>query len=651
MQHRPSLAERVQRQLLRLTKSCSALIASIILGIPTALAVGFRTAGARARLYTQRVWRVVQPYGRFALTIAGVVATVLIRLLTSTILEVSSGLWRWRRALLAISATCGVGVMVAIWLPGLLVNLAPPSTPVATAIATVSHAMAGPPAQLPSAPVATAIATVSPAVAGPPIQPPSPPVATATATVPVTPKRLSYDFLFDGTSPEQRLGQTLSLASGGNNELVATGFNTVLILRLNAVKAWEHLWYYELPTSSTIATSDPLNVSIVDIDGSGSFDLIVGAPAFFNDSTGQATGAVLIFLNPLDRLGRTNLNPIPDVIITGDEPGSGFGLSVAGVNDVNSDGYGDILVSAPYSSDGAGAVFLFNGARIINTEVDAEPQAETYRFARSELRPDRLLGENARFGMVIRSGDLDGDSVPELLVTAPGTDQCRGTIYLFHIDGDPFEAENPPKVKWSLQGEQPGEQFGYSAVFLDNPSSRELLVVGGPGYVDAARTPDKGAAPPNSAKPGCIAEGLRQGEGRITVYNDLDLIDRNGPSDTILGWQNGMQLGSALYDIGDFNQDNEHDLLVGAIGFDASADELNAGTVALYISASADSFSDKPFWQVAGPWADSGFATTLAGREFGPGVGFVVLVGAPYYSPQTVDGNAKGGLLLYVVNR
>lgn len=88
-----------------------------------------------------------------------------------------------------------------------------------------------------------------------------------------------------------------------------------------------------------------------DIDGDGYDDVIVGADRF-NNLTGR------IFIYPEIPQG---LSATPLLTFTGEGPYNFFGHSVAGVDDVNADGYDDFLVGA-YGYDGSrGRAYLYLG--------------------------------------------------------------------------------------------------------------------------------------------------------------------------------------------------------------------------------------------------------------------------------------------------
>lgn len=93
-----------------------------------------------------------------------------------------------------------------------------------------------------------------------------------------------------------------------------------------------------------------------DVDDDGAADLLVGAPGHRPDARGVGAGLVQLVFGPLaeDRVTR----------FVGEE-GSHAGWIVAGVGDVNRDGYDDVAITAPsFGADGvpeAGAVHLVYG--------------------------------------------------------------------------------------------------------------------------------------------------------------------------------------------------------------------------------------------------------------------------------------------------
>ncbi|MBL0108091.1 MAG: FG-GAP repeat protein [Ignavibacteria bacterium] len=108
---------------------------------------------------------------------------------------------------------------------------------------------------------------------------------------------------------------------------------------------------------------------------------------------------------------------------TGYAAGDQFGYSVSSAGDVNSDGYADLIVGAPFNDAGglnAGRAYIYFGGSIINSGVDVILTG---------------LAASDRFGFYVSTaGDVNGDGYSDVIVGAPfnnagGTDAGRAYIY------------------------------------------------------------------------------------------------------------------------------------------------------------------------------------------------------------------------------
>jgi hypothetical protein len=179
-----------------------------------------------------------------------------------------------------------------------------------------------------------------------------------------------------------------------------------------------------------------------DVNDDGFDDVVLGAP-YYEGLSGR--GRVFLYPGSPSGLGAAEWGAV------GEQPASYFGDSVATAGDVNSDGYDDLLVGAPWFENGhneEGGAFLYLGSP---TGLAATPAwtAES-NAARSH------------FGDAVASaGDINRDGYADVLVGAPSYSERsfyegRADLYLGQADG---LATTPA---WSSSPDTAVANFGWS---------------------------------------------------------------------------------------------------------------------------------------------------------------------------------------------
>uniref|UniRef100_A0A3Q2PU63 Integrin, alpha 6b n=1 Tax=Fundulus heteroclitus TaxID=8078 RepID=A0A3Q2PU63_FUNHE len=143
-----------------------------------------------------------------------------------------------------------------------------------------------------------------------------------------------------------------------------------------------------------LASSFGYDLTVLDLNGDGWEDIVVGAPQYFEKDS-KIGGAVYIYINKAGRW-----NDVKPTRIDGPAD-SMFGLAVENLGDINQDGYHDFAVGAPHEDSGAGKVYIYHGP--------ATDKA-------SQVLSGKSLGVR-QFGYSLAGNmDLDGNYYPDLAV-------------------------------------------------------------------------------------------------------------------------------------------------------------------------------------------------------------------------------------------
>jgi hypothetical protein len=269
----------------------------------------------------------------------------------------------------------------------------------------------------------------------------------------------------------------------------------------------------------------------IDVNGDGYDDIVVGAP--HNDLAGNDVGRAYVFY------GGPAPDAFADVIMTGEAADNYFGGYVAGLGDVNGDGYGDWGVSAtgwsyPVSFTYVGRTYVFYGGTTGLSTPDIVVTGEQ---------------QNESLGNVAAGGDVNGDGYDDILVGSPGSDPLptvgggRGRIRV--LLGGPNADPNPDLI---IRGVDPMDGMGSDLSAAGD--------VNGDGFGDILVG---------------LPFGLLTGQttGRAEVYFGGAVMDTlpdlifYGETVSPVG---GGGLGKGVGPAGDIDGDGFDDILVGYVG-------------------------------------------------------------------------------------
>lgn len=205
-----------------------------------------------------------------------------------------------------------------------------------------------------------------------------------------------------------------------------------------------------------------------DVNNDGYVDMLVGSCC--NDSGATNVGEAYLYY------GGPSLDATADVTFTGGVANGFLGSRVGITDDMNGDGYRDVLVGASTVNTSTGAVYVFYGGSAMDTTVDLTFTGPTTNVLFSS-------------GFIPFTGDLNGDGLVDLAIGAQGDDTVgsdAGAVYIF-FGGGSLQNDGPGQPSSGDSGgtNDTNEPEAFPAATLAHPNKK----VSGDPFVLKTRVP------------------------------------------------------------------------------------------------------------------------------------------------------------------
>jgi DNA-binding MarR family transcriptional regulator len=382
---------------------------------------------------------------------------------------------------------------------------------------------------------------------------------------------LSPSTVIMGNSDNLAIGYSVS----GLGDINKDGFNDFMIGSSN--KTYLIFGSGNEFENETIAISSVANTTFLDDSLSNRFGSAVASAGDVNNDgyddfmvsdfmyQPSHDGRVYVFLGKHTNQWQNEINTsLVEWMFVAESSEDRFGKSIAGVGDVNNDGYDDMLIGAPKIGGGefaAGKSYLFFGEEWIGWAYSGSHVNVSFM--------GEVDGDYAGIS-VAGAGDVNSDGYPDFLIGAHKHDDQSGST-LKSNSGKTYLIFGRPNNKWSQNfnlsdadssfvGEASSDYSGFSCAGVGdvNGDDYEDFLIGAPDF-DFSK---------DNLNP------LFDNSGRVYLIfgKETSLWDNQvnlDQADVIIsGESSGSRAGYSLKGVGDVNEDGYDDFLIGAPGYD-----------------------------------------------------------------------------------
>ncbi len=272
-----------------------------------------------------------------------------------------------------------------------------------------------------------------------------------------------------------------------------------------------------------------LPMRVGDLNGDGIADIAASAQGY---NAGGNTGRVYVFYGSSSLGSRGAADA--DVIITGENAGDIFG--VGRMADLDGDGIWDLICAATRYDANRGRVYIFSGSALASGTADS-----------AGIIISGEAGTDGMFGNPTATGDVNGDGIDDLLVTAVLYDSERGRSYGF-FGGSSLASKEAGAADFIFTGENQDDSLLFARIGDVNGDGVDDILGNATGY-------------PNL-----------NSQGRIyAFFGGASIASAGaGSADVIVTGENNQDR-LALFDILDVNGDGIFDISGVSQGYNAGA--------------------------------------------------------------------------------